>query len=505
MSSASIQVGEVVAHKYRIEGIIGEGAMGMVVSAMHVGLQQRVAIKFLLSNLAEKEASAERFRREALAAASIRGEHACRVLDVGTHDNGVPYIVMEHLDGHTLATEIEQRGPIPFQEAIGFVLEACEALAEAHVLGIVHRDVKPANLFLADSVGGIRTLKVLDFGVAKSLSYGTGGQAALTKTASFVGSPLYTSPEQLHSVKDLDARSDVWSLGVVLYELITGRAPFMGESIAELIAAILYRDPPPLSGQGIVLPSELVEVVGCALAKQREDRYATVGELADALAQFVPEEGALSAERVYRVLATTQAREGGRLNSLPLRTAAERGAEATRLTSERRAKRTGSSSANRASDTVDSPARKRALLAIVAVLLLVGAGYVLSTRLSGAERETNTGTAGAAAPPLPTLPPRVEAPLAAPPEAVPPTGVLPPEQELEPAPTPGTSTPTPNTPAAARVAPAAAVRRPLSPRAQPVGTVGASSPARVLAPATPATDAPPSDGKVRLRDYGGRR
>ena len=500
MSSASIQVGEVVAHKYRIEGIIGEGAMGMVVSAMHVGLQQRVAIKFLLSNLAEKESSAERFRREALAAASIRGEHACRVLDVGTHDNGVPYIVMEHLDGQTLASEIEQRGPIPYQEAITYVLEACEALAEAHVLGIVHRDVKPANLFLADSVGGTRTVKVLDFGVAKSLAYGTGGQAALTKTASFVGSPLYTSPEQLHSVKDLDARSDVWSLGVVLYELLTGRAPFMGESIAELIAAILYREPAPLRGQGLDLPSELAEVVSCALAKQREDRFASVGELADALAQFVPEEGALAAERVYRVLAATNARERG--TTLPMRTAAERGAAATRLTNERRAKRTGSSSANRASDTVDSPTRKRAVLALVGVLLLIGGGYLVSLRFGAAERATNSASTGNVAPPLPALPrveaprveaPRVEAPLAAPPEAakvaspaaIEPEPVVPPTARTAAGPSP-VGTP--------RQAPGLGVRRPAPAAHAPAPAVAA-----------PATEAPPSDGKVRLRDYGGRR
>jgi len=498
MSSASIQVGEVVAHKYRIEGIIGEGAMGMVVSAMHVGLQQRVAIKFLLANLAEKESSAERFRREALAAASIRGEHACRVLDVGTHDNGVPYIVMEHLDGHTLAAEIEQRGTIPYQEAIGYVLEACEALAEAHVLGIVHRDVKPANLFLAESVGGTRTLKVLDFGVAKSLAYGTSGKAALTKTASFVGSPLYTSPEQLHSAKDLDARSDVWSLGVVLYEMLSGNAPFMGESIAELIAAILYREPSPLSCPGGELPGELTEVVLCALAKQRDDRFASVGELADALAQFVPEEGALSAERVYRVLAATNAREA-RGNSLPVRSASERGATASRLTSERRAKRTGSSSANRASDTVDSPIRRRAVLALVAVLLLIGGGYLLSRTFGATERETGTGSTGSVAPPLPVLPPRVEAPLAAPPEAVAPD-TAPPVQAIEPAREPARP-PTLRTPALPSTVSAPRVAPPAPRRAAPPAQPPAAAPGVVA----PATEVPPSDGKVRLRDYGGRR
>jgi serine/threonine-protein kinase len=261
----------------------------------------------------------------------------------------------------------------------------------------------------------------------------------------------------------------------------------------------------------VELPAELAEVVLSALAKQRDDRFASVGELADALAQFVPEEGALSAERVYRVLAATNAREA-RGNSLPVRSASERGATASRLTSERRAKRTGSSSANRASDTVDSPTRRRAVLALVAVLLLIGGGYLLSRTFGAPERESSTGTTGSVAPPLPVLPPRVEAPLAAPPEAVAP-GTAPPVQALEPPREPAQPS---SLRSRAEEPPASTAREPaVSSQLGAPRVVPPPAPRRTAPPAhppavapgvvAPATDAPPPDGKVRLRDYGGRR
>ncbi|MDB4974973.1 MAG: Protein kinase [Myxococcaceae bacterium] len=497
MSTASIQVGDVVAQKYRIEGVIGEGAMGLVVSAMHIGLQQRVAIKFLQADIAERESSAERFRREALAAASIRGEHACRVLDVGTHENGVPYIVMEHLDGQTLGHELKERGPLPYREAVSYVLEACEALAEAHVLGIVHRDVKPANLFLAESVGGTRTLKVLDFGVAKSLAHGTPGAAALTKTASFVGSPLYISPEQLHSVKDLDARSDVWSLGVVLYELIAGRAPFMGESIAELIACILYKEPASLLTSKLDLPYELTLVIHRALAKQREDRYASVGELADALAAVLDDdESVASAERTHRVLSGHYSRRDGRGMLQEPQPSIERPTTARRTSL--RGGRAASMVPKDLSVSTARPRRRALLATLMALLLLGGAAYLMMQRSLTVER-ANAPAARVEAVTPSSLPPRSEPPLAEAPAVQGPTPIVPEPAAVAPA-EPAAAA---QRSAARHAAEAAEPTRPVLPTA--IRRAASVKPAPSSPPPAAATSEDALHERVRLRDYGGRR
>jgi serine/threonine-protein kinase len=300
MATPPVGIGDVIAGKFVVERVIGEGGMGVVVSAQHRELEQRVAIKFLLTEFAEQGMAAERFRREARAAAKMRGEHVCRVLDVGTLDTGVPYMVMEYLDGRDLSDELQRRGRLPPEEAVGYVLEACEALAEAHGAGIIHRDLKPANLFLETRADGSRRIKVLDFGVSKSLLGLSTGHGALTKTSSLVGSPLYMSPEQLDSAKDVDGRTDVWSLGVVLYELLTGLTPFHGDSIPQLVAAVLQETPVRLSAQAFGLSQGLADVVERSLAKSRDQRYVSVVELAQALAPFASPSQRMSAQRMSR-------------------------------------------------------------------------------------------------------------------------------------------------------------------------------------------------------------
>src|SRR5688500_4451427 len=228
MPGPPIGVGDRIADKYVVESIIGEGGMGLVVAARHVELDQRVAIKLLLPAIAELGTAAERFRREARSAARIRSDHVCRVLDVGSLPSGVPYLVMEHLEGCDLATELERRTRLPVAEAIEWVLQACEGLAEAHSVGIVHRDLKPANLFLARRSDGSKRIKLLDFGVSKALDDSGAGQHKLTQTSTLVGSPLYMSPEQLSSSRDVDVRTDIWALGAVLHELLSGKPPFSG-------------------------------------------------------------------------------------------------------------------------------------------------------------------------------------------------------------------------------------------------------------------------------------
>lgn len=288
MSADELSEGQILADKYRVERVLGSGGMGVVLAATHVQLEQRVAIKVLRRDFAESEAIAERFRREARAACKIRSPHGARVLDVGTTDDGLPYMVMEFLHGHDLSAELEHKGQLSISEAASYVLQAGDAICDAHDESIIHRDIKPANLFLTER-GGFRNVKVLDFGISKSLHESAPGVAALTHTQALVGSPMYMSPEQLDSPRTVDARTDIWSLGVVLYELVSGSPPFLADGIAGLIKRIVADAPPPLSDFGVDAPPEFEEIILRCLAKNREDRYATVRELMAALAPFAPD------------------------------------------------------------------------------------------------------------------------------------------------------------------------------------------------------------------------
>src|SRR5258708_827003 len=216
--SAPLTQGDILAGKYRVEQVLGKGGMGVVVAATDTQLERRVAIKFLLPEYAEHKEASQRFLREARAAVKIHSEHVARVIDVGTMENGAPYMVMEYLQGTDLAGTLDERVTLPVEEAVAYVLEACDAIAEAHSVGIVHRDLKPANLFLASQPDGSIKIKVLDFGISKAMMTTTGMDPSLTRTTSMMGSPLYMSPEQMRSAKHVDPRTDVWALGVILYE-----------------------------------------------------------------------------------------------------------------------------------------------------------------------------------------------------------------------------------------------------------------------------------------------
>ncbi|HEY6178507.1 MAG TPA: serine/threonine-protein kinase, partial [Kofleriaceae bacterium] len=290
--------GTVVGGKYRIDHVLGRGGMGIIAAATHVQLHQRVALKFLHPEYATSSDVVERFVREARAAAALRGDHVCRVSDVGALDDGTPYIVMELLEGTDLARLLAHSGPLPVQRACGYVLEACVGLAEAHALGIVHRDLKPANLFLARRPGAAALIKVLDFGIAKAPG-ADGGDFSLTTTKGVLGSPGYMSPEQLRSTRDVDVRSDVWSLGVILFELVSGRPPFTAESITDL-AIRVWTDPrPPFVGR---MPNGFDEVIDRCLAKRPGDRFPDLASLAHALAPYAAPEGAELAAMVSRML-----------------------------------------------------------------------------------------------------------------------------------------------------------------------------------------------------------
>jgi serine/threonine protein kinase len=276
-----LRAGEVLAGKYRIEQVIGSGAMGLVARAWHIELEQPVAIKFLHQEHADDAVGAERFRREARAAARIRSPHVARVLDVGAlEESGIPFIVMEYLDGRDLARELAACGPLEVHRAVGYVLEACDAVAEAHSHGVVHRDLKPANLFLAQRTSGTPMVKVLDFGVSK-LGGASTEQLSITDTAMLMGSPAYMSPEQLESSRNVDARSDIWSLGVILHELCAGALPFTGESVPQLVRAIVTGARRPLGELGA--SAELEPVIVRCLQQDPARRYQTVAELCAAL------------------------------------------------------------------------------------------------------------------------------------------------------------------------------------------------------------------------------
>ncbi|HEU4403867.1 MAG TPA: protein kinase [Polyangiaceae bacterium] len=296
--SAPVRAGDVVAGKYRVDEVLGKGSMGVVVAATHLRLRLRVAIKLMRSDVPLRPDWVVRFGREARAVAQIKSEHVARVLDVGELEGGAPFIVMEHLEGHDLASALAKRGPLPVAEAVGYVLEACEALAEAHQHGIVHRDLKPAHLFLAAVPGRAPVVKVLDFGISKD----TGNEDAvrLTASAALIGSPLYMPPEQLRSSHDVDARSDIWSLGVVLYELLAGRTPFQGQNLATLAIEVLTKPPPPIGRADV--PPGLEAAIGRCLRRERGERFDDVAELAAALAPFGPAGGRASAESASWVL-----------------------------------------------------------------------------------------------------------------------------------------------------------------------------------------------------------
>lgn len=294
-----VEVGRTILGKYRVEGLLGKGGMGVVARVVHLRLGEPMAIKMLRASVVKRPQFVHRFLREAKAAARLRSEHVCRVFDVGVLKNGAPYMIMEYLEGMDLSEHMRSHGLPQISVAVELLLQACDGLREAHDKGIVHRDIKPANFFVTQRSDGSPLIKLLDFGISKIQS--DDDEMELTSTKTTLGTPVYMSPEQLRSSKQVDARADIWSLGVIMYQLLSGKRPFEGETLSSLCMNIGMDEPPPLPD---TVPPELAAIVMRCLQKEPEKRFASVDELALALAPFVESapSHSVSARRLTRML-----------------------------------------------------------------------------------------------------------------------------------------------------------------------------------------------------------
>jgi serine/threonine protein kinase len=280
--------------KYEMQEVIGSGGMGKVVRARHRQLNQLVAIKFLHAELIRDE-FVPRFLREARSAAKITSPHVTRVLDVGVSAGGMPFIVMEYLDGEDLGRWIATKGAMPLAQAVSCMLQVLLAISEAHAKGIVHRDLKPGNFFATRSPRGDLCIKVLDFGLAKRMSGVDTFDAGMTEPGTLVGSPSYMSPEQFLDAQDVDERSDIWAIGASLYELISGAPPFRGANLPQLYAAVVHGPIKGLKTAVPTVPDALDAVIAKCLTRNREGRFESAEQLAEALAPFAEASGIRSA------------------------------------------------------------------------------------------------------------------------------------------------------------------------------------------------------------------
>jgi eukaryotic-like serine/threonine-protein kinase len=428
-----------VGGKYRVERVLGTGGMALVVEATHMALGRRVAIKILQGDGARAPEVLNRFHREAQIAAQLPGDHIARVSDVGSTEDGEPYLVMELLVGRDLDAELTARGPLPIEEAVHFVLQACEGVAEAHGAGLVHRDLKPGNLFLVRRRDGSATIKVLDFGISKAAP--GQGDPTLTKTTSTFGTPLYMSPEQVQSAKHVDSRSDQHAIGAILYALLTGRPPFEGESITALAVIIATQTPRPVRAVRPEVPAELEAAILRALAKVPSQRFADLAAFAAAIAPFG---GADAASRVSCIA-----------SALGARTDAPRGVEPISRVAELDLRRAAPAAIGPVEDPASVDAlradqRRRSFIALTAVVTAITAtiGAVV------------LALAGGPSPAPPDPAPSAEA--GSPAETTPPSPATPADS----APPPGSAAvPAASSAASASAAPAHSVAPPPRPRA----------------------------------------
>jgi tRNA A-37 threonylcarbamoyl transferase component Bud32 len=288
-ASALPEPGDSIGGKYTVVRKIGEGGMAVVYEVIHVRLGQRLAIKVLRPDVQDLDLVLARFEREARATAQLRSIHTARVVDVDTLPSGLPYMVLEYLEGRDLDAELYLTGPLPVVEAVDIVLQVADAMAEAHEQGVIHRDLKPSNLFVCKA-GDRRVMKILDFGISRNERE----ESRITAADSYFGTPAYAAPEQLRDAASADGRSDVWSLGIILFELLTGHPPFQGTATQVIARVMTDRIPSPLELRPEI-PKDLARVVLHALKRDTTQRYRSMRELAKALAPFGPSQSAAAA------------------------------------------------------------------------------------------------------------------------------------------------------------------------------------------------------------------
>jgi serine/threonine-protein kinase len=499
-STTSVRSGDILAEKYRVDRVLGQGGMGVVVMAEHIELRERVAIKFLLDEAAGNVELAERFMREARAAVRIKSEHVVRVIDVAKLPSGAPYMVMEYLEGQDLAERLLS-GPLPVEDAVDYIIQCCEAMHVAHRAGIVHRDLKPANLFLTQRPDGSPLIKILDFGISKVKSP-DGAQLSLTHTQAMMGSPLYMSPEQMRSSKDVSASADLWSLGVILHELIAGDVPFTGETFPEVLVKVMGDPPPSLRSLRPEVPEGLEAVVRRCLEKRPADRYSSVAALAVALSPFASQRTLGLQSRLASSMTDPPAGAGKGVGStvivggapaqppiiVPARVAAPLagGAEVP----PNKTNTAWDAQAPVAPALAGRPRRRTAAIAAGAALLVASLGFGLLRGGSPAleTRQHEASAAAAASAPASALP-AVPEPVAASPAAVQPRVApldAPPAADVQPpsAPTPSSAPPAePTTAAAGAAAAASAVVDTATKAPAPAsdGAAAAPTPARASA------------------------
>jgi serine/threonine-protein kinase len=295
--------GAIIGEKYAVKRQLGKGAMGVVFAARHMGLDIDVALKFIKPEMRDAPDVVARFAREAKACALIKSEHIANTIDVGISETLGPYIVMEYLEGKDLGQILASKKRLGVERTCEYVMQICEGLALAHSLEIVHRDIKPSNLFVTRR-GEFDVVKILDFGISKVALTGRvfGDDLAATETAHMMGTPLYMSPEQIRCTSDVDQRADIWSLGVVLRELLTGKKTFVAKGALQICALVLDASPAPLEVDAPEVPLELGEVVMRCLTKDINARFQNVAELARALAPFAPARAQVHALRAASIL-----------------------------------------------------------------------------------------------------------------------------------------------------------------------------------------------------------
>lgn len=396
--------GESIAGRYVVESVIASGGMGVIYAGRHLVLDERVAIKCLLPELSTDAEQTARLVGEARAAAKIRSEHVARIIDADRLPDGTVFLAMEHLDGRDLETLLGERGPLPVDEAVAYILQASEALAEAHGCGIIHRDLKPANLFASRRTDGSTCIKVLDFGISKVLSHEA---QVRTRTGTFMGTPMYASPEQLTTPSDIDRRTDIWALGCVLYELLSGVPPFVRDTMGALVAAIISAPLEPIMARRADVPPTLDAAVARCLEKDRARRWGDIAELAAALAPFAPAQAAISLSRIQALTRPSggiafAATESGHSRIPPASTpnlSANISAHARTV-----AAWNGPTQAPQASRSSSTP---WIVASVVAVALTAG-GIILKRSHRAPPAEP---AAAAAAPPVPAPPPTPPAPI----------------------------------------------------------------------------------------------